>query len=165
MQFILVRIWRDNLPQYGRAITKPILCIVLTINFGANILSKNSLIHFSIKSRGWLFSYQTLFNVSTSCWNLKKPEYKLKHQNNKDIIKPIFYVSGAKLLKLVYTALKIFFRQALVAKFPFSRKMLASKKGNQQSFSFSKEKFMLGSLDEKHSWNLSAWSREENTVT
>ena len=43
MRLILVRIWRDNLPQYGRAITKFFLGTVLTTDLGASILSKNYL--------------------------------------------------------------------------------------------------------------------------
>ena len=52
MQLILVRIWRDNLSQYGRAIAKFFLGTVLTTGFGASILSKSSFIHLSTKSRG-----------------------------------------------------------------------------------------------------------------
>ena len=51
MQLIFVRIWRDNLPKYGRAITKFFLGTVLTTGFGASILSKISLMHLSTKSR------------------------------------------------------------------------------------------------------------------
>ena len=49
MQLILVRIWRDNLPKYGGAITKFFLGTVLTTGFGASILSENSLMHLSTK--------------------------------------------------------------------------------------------------------------------
>ena len=42
MQLILVRIWRDNWPKYGRAVTKFFLGTVLTTGFCASILSKNS---------------------------------------------------------------------------------------------------------------------------
>ena len=52
MPLILVRIWRDNLPKYDRAITKLFLGKVLTKGLGASILSKNSLIPLSTKSRG-----------------------------------------------------------------------------------------------------------------
>ena len=52
MQLILVRIWRNNLPKYGRTITKFFLGTVLTTRFCARILFKNSLMHLSIKSRG-----------------------------------------------------------------------------------------------------------------
>ena len=52
MQLIIVRIWRDNLPKYGRAITKLFLGTVLTTGLGASILSKNYLMHLSTKSRG-----------------------------------------------------------------------------------------------------------------
>ena len=45
MRLILVRIWRDNLPKYDRAITKSFLRTVLTAGFGASILSKNHLMH------------------------------------------------------------------------------------------------------------------------
>ena len=51
MQLILVRIWRDNLPKYGRPITKFFLGTVLTTGLGAIILSKNSFMHLSTKSR------------------------------------------------------------------------------------------------------------------
>ena len=51
MRLILVRIWRDNLPKYGRVITKFFLGTVVTIDFGASILSKNYLMHLSTKSR------------------------------------------------------------------------------------------------------------------
>ena len=51
MRLILVRIWRDNLPNYGRAMIKLFLGTVLTTYFGVSILSKNSLMHLSIKSR------------------------------------------------------------------------------------------------------------------
>ena len=52
MQLILVRISRDNLLQSGRAIRKSFLGIVLSTGFNASILSRNSLIHLSIKPRG-----------------------------------------------------------------------------------------------------------------
>ena len=52
MRLIPVRIWRDNLPKYGRAITKFFLGTVLTTGLGASILFKNSLMHLSTKSRG-----------------------------------------------------------------------------------------------------------------
>ena len=52
MQLILVRIWRDDLSKYGRAITKLFLGTVLTTGLGASILSKNYLMHLSTKSRG-----------------------------------------------------------------------------------------------------------------
>ena len=51
MRLILVRIWRDNLPKYGRPITKFLLGTVLTTALGASILSKISLMHLSTKSR------------------------------------------------------------------------------------------------------------------
>ena len=49
MRLILVCICRDNLPKYGRAITKFFLATVLTTGFGASILSKNSLMRLSTK--------------------------------------------------------------------------------------------------------------------
>ena len=52
MRLILVRIWRDNLPKFGRAITKFFLGTVLTTGLGASILSKHYLKHLSTKSRG-----------------------------------------------------------------------------------------------------------------
>ena len=52
MRLILVRIWRNNLPKYGRAITKFFLGTVLTTGLGVSILSENSLRHLSTKSRG-----------------------------------------------------------------------------------------------------------------
>ena len=42
--------------------------------------------------------------------------------------------------------------------------MLTSKKGQQPSFSFTIEKFMLGCLDDKYSLNLSAWSGAVNSA-
>ena len=51
MKLILVHIWRDNLPKYGRPITKFYLGTVLTTGLGASILSKNSLMHLSSRSR------------------------------------------------------------------------------------------------------------------
>ena len=66
MQLILVRIWRDNWPKYARAITKFFLCTVRTTGFGASILSKNSLMHLSTKSRSYLFLYKIRFNLSIS---------------------------------------------------------------------------------------------------
>ena len=50
MRLILVRIWSDNLPKYGRAISKFFLRTVLTTGLGASILSKNSLMRLSTKS-------------------------------------------------------------------------------------------------------------------
>ena len=41
-QLILVRISRDNLPNYGRAITKSFSGTVRTTGFGASIFSNNS---------------------------------------------------------------------------------------------------------------------------
>ena len=52
MRLILARILRDNLPKYGRAITKFFLGTVLNTGLGASILSKNSLMDLSTKSRG-----------------------------------------------------------------------------------------------------------------
>ena len=51
MRLILVSTWRDNLPKYGRAITKFFIGTVLIIGLGANILSKNYLMHLLTKSR------------------------------------------------------------------------------------------------------------------
>ena len=42
MRLILVRIWRENVPKYGRAITKFFSGTVLTTGFGSSILFKNS---------------------------------------------------------------------------------------------------------------------------
>ena len=58
-----MRISRDSLSKYGRAITKSFLGTVLTTDFGASILSKNSLMHLLTKSRGQLFLYKILFNL------------------------------------------------------------------------------------------------------
>ena len=55
MRLILVRIERDNVPKYGRAITKFFLGTVLTTGLGASILSKNSLMHLSTKYTGSCF--------------------------------------------------------------------------------------------------------------
>ena len=52
MRLILARIWRDNLPKFGRAIAKFFPGNVLATGLGASILSKNSLMHFSTKSSG-----------------------------------------------------------------------------------------------------------------
>ena len=52
MQLILARIWRENLPKYGTAITKFFLGTVLTTGLDASILSERSLMHFSTKPRG-----------------------------------------------------------------------------------------------------------------
>ena len=52
MRLILVLIWRDNLPKYGRAITKLFLGTVLTTSLGASTLCKNYLMHLSTKSHG-----------------------------------------------------------------------------------------------------------------
>ena len=52
MQLILVHIWRDNLPEYGRPIAKFFLGTVLTAGLGASVLSKNSLMHLLTKSHG-----------------------------------------------------------------------------------------------------------------
>ena len=78
-----------------------------------------------------------------------KSEHKLKQGNNNDLIKPVLYVLGKKLSKLVQTPF-------------FYGKMWTSKKGKQPSFSFSIEKLILGCLDEKYSFNLSAWPGEKN---
>ena len=40
MQLMFVHIWRENLPKYGRAITKSFLGALLTAVFGSSILSK-----------------------------------------------------------------------------------------------------------------------------
>ena len=64
MRLILVFLWRDNLPKYGRAIIKFFLGTVLTIGLGASILSKNYLMRLSTKSRGQLILYKLLFKLS-----------------------------------------------------------------------------------------------------
>ena len=51
IRLILVRIWGDNLPKYCRAITKFFLGTALTTGLSASILSKNSIMHLSTKSR------------------------------------------------------------------------------------------------------------------
>ena len=51
MQLILVHIWRDNLPKYGRDITKFFLGTALTTGLGASILSKKVLMYLSTRSR------------------------------------------------------------------------------------------------------------------
>ena len=101
MQLIFVWIWRANLPEYGRAITSFFYRHCPYIVFGASILSKNSLMHLLTRSRGKLFLYKILFNLSISCWSLIKSEHKLKHRNRNDLIKLILYASGMKLLNLV----------------------------------------------------------------
>ena len=45
MRLILVRIWRDNLPKYGRVIAKFFLGAALTTGLGASILSKKFFMH------------------------------------------------------------------------------------------------------------------------
>ena len=50
-RLILVPIWRDNLPKYGRAITKSFLGTALITGFGASIFSKIYLMYLSRKSR------------------------------------------------------------------------------------------------------------------
>ena len=52
MRLILLHIWRDNLPKYGRVITKFFLDTVLTTGLAARTFSKNSLMHLPTKSRG-----------------------------------------------------------------------------------------------------------------
>ena len=52
MRLILVRILRDNLPKYGRTITKFFLGTVLTTGLGASILSKKFSMHLLTKSPG-----------------------------------------------------------------------------------------------------------------
>ena len=64
MRLILVRIWIENLPKYGRAITKFFSGTVVTTGFVSSILFKNSQMHLSIKSSGYLFLYKMLFNSS-----------------------------------------------------------------------------------------------------
>ena len=64
VRLILGRICRDNLPKYGRTIIKLFLGTALTTGLGASTLSKNYLMHLSTKSRGQLFLYQILFNLS-----------------------------------------------------------------------------------------------------
>lgn len=47
----------------------------------------------------FLFLVAILFNVLTSCWNLAKLEHRLRHQNNKDLMKLIWYkISGINIL-------------------------------------------------------------------
>ena len=55
-------------------------------------------------------------------------------------------------------------KAALVTNFPFSRKMLMSKKYERPSLFFSIKKLMLGCLDDQYSLNFSEWSREENNT-
>ena len=52
MRLILVRIWNEKLPKYGRPITKFFLGTVLITGLGASIFSKNYLMNLSTKSRG-----------------------------------------------------------------------------------------------------------------
>ena len=49
MRLILVRIWRDNLPKYGRPITKFFLGTVLTTGLGA-LVTSNKLYYFLFKT-------------------------------------------------------------------------------------------------------------------
>ena len=80
---------------------RPFLGTALTTGFGVSILSKSSLVHSSTKSRGQLFLFKISYNLSISWWKLIKSEHRLKGRNNNDLIKPILFVSGIKLMKLV----------------------------------------------------------------
>ena len=45
MRLILVRIWNEKLPKYGRAVIKFFLGAALTTGLGASILSKKFFMH------------------------------------------------------------------------------------------------------------------------
>ena len=61
MQLILVCIWRDNLPKYGRVITKLFLGTVLTTGLGASTLSKKFLMHLSTRNLLNIATKETFF--------------------------------------------------------------------------------------------------------
>ena len=55
MPLVLGRIWRDNLPKYGRTIIKLLFGTVLTTGLGASTLPKNYLMHLSTNHAGSCF--------------------------------------------------------------------------------------------------------------
>ena len=65
-----MHIWRDNLPKYGRAITKSFLGTVHTTGFVASILFKNSLMHLLPNHAGSCFytKYSSVYQPHDEIW-------------------------------------------------------------------------------------------------
>ena len=95
----------------------------------------------SINFCGYAFFDKCFLSLSTSWWNLKMSD-KLK-QFNKVCTKPNLYSSGIKLMKLVYTPLKVSFLKTLVANLPFSQNIFTSRKESDLFISVSIENFMF----------------------
>ena len=71
-----------------------------------NILLRNGWMHLSINFCGYAFFDKSL---STSRWNFKKKEAKLKQRFDKEWSKSNLYSSGIKLMKLVYIPLSHYY--------------------------------------------------------
>ena len=99
--------------------------------------------HLSINFCGYAFFDKIFLSLSTSWWNFKKSEDKLKQRFNKVCTKPNLYSSGMKLMKLVYTPLNISFLKTLVTNLSFSQNIFTTKKGSYPFISVSIENFMF----------------------
>ena len=108
-----------------------------------NILLRNIWMYFSINFCGYALFDNIFLSLSTSWWNFKTSEDKLKERHNKVCTKPNFYSSGTKLMKLVYTPLNVSFLKTLVTNLLFSQNVFTSRKESDLFISVSIESFMF----------------------
>ena len=87
--------------------------------------------HLSIRFCGYAFFDKIFLSLSNSWWNFKKSEDKLKQRFNKLCTKPKLYLSGIKLMKLVYTPLNVSFLKTLVTNLSFSWSIFTSRKDSE----------------------------------
>ena len=99
--------------------------------------------YFSINFCGYAFFDKKFLGLSTSWWNFKKSENKLKEGLNKVCTKPNLYSSKIKLMKLVYTPLNISFLKTLVTNLLFSQNIFTLRKERDLFISASIENFMF----------------------
>ena len=107
------------------------------------MLLMNFLMHLSINFCGHAFFHKMFLSLSTSRWNFKKLEDKLKQPLNKVCTKPKLYSSEIKLMKLVYNPLNVSFLETLVTNLSFSRNIFISRKESDPFISASIENFMF----------------------
>ena len=95
----------------------------------------------SINFCGFAYFNEIFLSLSTSWWNFKKSEDKLKQWFDKVCTKPNLYSSGTKLIKLVYTPISIYFLKTLVTNLLFCQNIFQSRQERSPFISISIENF------------------------
>ena len=107
------------------------------------MLLRNFSMHLSINFCGYALLDKTFLRLSTSRWNFKKSEDKLKQRFDKLRTKPNLYSNEKKLTKLVYIPLYVSFLKSLVTNLSFSQNLFTTRKESDPFLSVSIENFMF----------------------